>query len=322
MKKNSPDVRIRYYSSVQARDVQWLWYPYIPFGKITVIQGDPGDGKTTLILNLAALLTRGLPMPTSERTTEQSVVLYQSAEDGAADTIKPRLVSAGADCNRIGYIDAAQSEIAMDSPLIERAIEESGARLLVLDPLQAYLSAENDLHRANDMRPIMAHLSAVAERTNCAIVIISHLNKASSMKGIYRGLGSIDIPAAARSVLLVGRLKSDPSIRVMTHLKSSLAPEGAAVAFDMSDTQGLRWIGEYDINSDDLLNGTDTLLDESKREKAIAIISERLKDGMKPCNEIYEVCYQSGISKRTVDSVKRDMCIKSIKRTDCWYWSI
>jgi len=110
MEKNkTQDLSIRYFSTITARKVDWLWYPYIPFGKITIIQGDPGDGKTTLILNIAALLSNGLPMPDKDKNTNNMKIIYQSAEDGAEDTLKPRLVSAGADCSQIAFIDETET---------------------------------------------------------------------------------------------------------------------------------------------------------------------------------------------------------------------
>jgi hypothetical protein len=221
-KHTEPQMMIRYFSTVVARKVEWLWYPYIPFGKITIIQGDPGDGKTTLVLNIAAFLSNGMPMPESSQTLGCTNIIYQSAEDGAEDTLKPRLVSAGADCSKIAFIDDSVSGLSLNDKRIENAIKETGARLMVLDPLQAYLGENSEMNRADGIRPMLKQLTAVAERTGCAIVIIGHMNKTSGSKGIYRGLGSIDITAAARSVLLVGRIKSTPAIRVMVQLKTVL----------------------------------------------------------------------------------------------------
>ena len=147
---------------VEAKEVKWLWYPYIPYGKITIIQGDPGEGKTTLVLNLAALLTRGEKLPESDTTTEPINVLYQSAEDGLADTIKPRLTAANADASRVMVIDETNIELSMTDHHLEAAISQTGAKLVILDPLQAYLGAKVDMHRANEVRPVFKHLSTVA----------------------------------------------------------------------------------------------------------------------------------------------------------------
>ncbi len=249
------EMPIRYFSEVTARKVDWLWYPYIPFGKISVIQGDPGDGKTTFILNVAALLSKGLPMPGLGSSVSTAGVIYQSAEDGVEDTLKPRLMSAGADCSQIAFIDESEYGLTLNDARIEDAIKKTKARLLVLDPLQAYLGDGNELNRADGVRPMLKQLASVAERTGCAVVMVGHMNKASGSKSIYRGLGSIDITAVARSVLLVGRIKNDASVRVMAQVKNSLAKEGKPIAFEIHEDSSIRWIGEYDITVDDLLNG-------------------------------------------------------------------
>ena len=225
------DLRIINMEDVEATKVKWLWYPYIPYGKITIIQGDPGEGKTTLVLNLAAKLTRGEKtrgekLPESVKAAEPINVLYQSAEDGLADTIKPRLIAANADTSRVMVIDETDIELSMTDHHLEAAIQQTGAKLVILDPLQAYLGAKVDMHRANEVRPVFKHLAAVAEKYECAIVLIAHLNKTAGMKAAYRMLGSVDITAAARSILIVGRVKNNPTVRVMVHSKSSLAPEG------------------------------------------------------------------------------------------------
>jgi len=316
------DLPIRYFSSITARKVDWLWYPYIPYGKLTVVQGDPGDGKTTFVLNVAAFLSVGQAMPETDIPSSKAVVLYQSAEDGTEDTMKPRLLAAGADCGNIAFIDETDTTLSLGSPRLESAIIETGARMLVLDPLQAYLGENGEFYRADGIRPMLKQLAAVAERTRCAVVIIGHMNKSSGAKGLYRGLGSIDITAAARSVLLVGRTKHNPQIRVVAQIKNSLAHEGAAIAFEINDNSGIRWIGKYDISVEELLLGTVTLDDENKTELAERILRDALLTGETLCGDLYARCSAQGISKRTVDQAKKQLGIKSIKRTDGWYWTL
>ena len=220
-------------SEINAEEVQWLWYPYIPLGKLTIIQGDPGEGKTSFILAVIAALTRGEPLPECERAAEPMNVIYQTAEDGLADTIKPRLESAGADCTRVLVIDEGKRELTLCDARLEEAIRRTGAKLIVLDPLQAYLGSNVDMHRANEVRPVLKRLSLMAERTQCAVILIGHMNKAQGLKSGYRGLGSIDFRASARSVLIVGRLKSGDTLRIVAQDKNSLAPEGSSIAFEL-----------------------------------------------------------------------------------------
>ena len=275
MDKNT-ELRLIKMSDVEPTKVEWLWYPYIPYGKVTIIQGDPGEGKTTLILNLASLLSKGEKLPESEEKSDPINIIYQTAEDGLSDTVKPRLIAANADDERITVIDESKSELSLTDERLEQAIIETKAKLVILDPLQAYIGANVDMHRANEIRPVMKHLSEVAQRQQCAVVLIGHLNKAMGMKSSYRGLGSIDIPASARSVLLVGRIKDNPTVRVMAQIKSSLAPEGEPIAFELNKETGFRFIGKYDISIDDLLNGVATT---SKLEQAEKLLRDMLSDG-------------------------------------------
>lgn len=181
---------------------------------------------------LAAALSRGLPLPCGDGKAYEPIhIIYQTAEDGIDDTVKPRLEKAGADCSMICVIDETEKELCMMDDRLEQAIIETGARLIILDPIQAYIGAKVDMHRANEIRPVLKHLGMIAEKYNCAVILIGHMNKAAGSKSTYRGLGSIDIQATARSVLLVARLRDKPNIRIMAHDKSFLAPTGEAIGF-------------------------------------------------------------------------------------------
>ena len=312
---------VRYYSSVTPQNVDWLWYPYIPYGRITVIQGNPGEGKTTFLLQVAAKLSTGQLMPECDQSTPPQNVIYQSTEDGIADTVKPRLISAGADCSRIAFIDDASSPLSLDDARLENAIHESKARLLVLDPIQAFIGTETDMHRASEMRPLMHKLAGIAERTRCAVVIIGHMNKTTGSKGVYRSLGSIDITASARSVLLIGRLKDEPLILVMTQIKNNLAQEGRSVAFEIGNNSAVRWIGYYDISADDLLSGGKQQ-DDSKLEQARILLREALATNPISCTAGYALCKRNGIGKRTTETAKQMENISSVRMNDGWYWML
>ena len=318
MQQPADALRLIRMDEVQETETRWLWYPYIPYGKITIIQGDPGEGKTTLVLHLAAALTRG-EMLGFEEQREPVTVIYQTAEDGLADTIKPRLLSASADCSKVLVIDETEQSVSMTDERLETAIRQTNARLVILDPLQAYLGADVDMHRANQVRPIMSRLGAIAEKNGCAIVLIGHMNKASGQKASYRGLGSIDFAAAARSVLIVARDRENPQIRVMIHAKSSLAPEGNPVAFELSKENGFRYIGEYDVDPNELLNGTGG---KKKAKLAEELLLCELRDGAKSQKDILARAEECGISKRTMDAAKKALGVQSEKLPDGWYWSL
>lgn len=313
--------QLQFYSEIPASEVEWLWYPYIPFGKITLLQGDPGDGKTTLMLHIASLLSQGGHMPFVKDAVPPCYAIYQSAEDNPSDTIKPRLLRENASCDRIAFLSSTEMPLTLTDREWERAIRQISARLLVIDPLQAYLGSDTQMRQAIDMRQVLRHLSEVAERTKCAIVLVGHMNKAYGGKSLYRGLGSIDIVAAARSVLLIGRSKDDQNVRLLAQIKNSLAQEGATLAYDLSDGQGLRWIGEYDMTADDILYGSADFV-STKLDMACVELKRLLSSGNRPCNEIYEDLEVSGISKRTIDHAKKILGIASIKQASEWYWSL
>ncbi|MDD4495235.1 MAG: AAA family ATPase [Eubacteriales bacterium] len=315
-KKKSKLIRM---SDIETEQVQWLWYPFIPYGKITIIQGDPGEGKTSLILAMIALLTTGKPLPEDKTAAEPIRVIYQSAEDGLADTIKPRLEASGADCSRILVIDESAKELTLCDERLEQAVQETGAKLIVLDPLQAYLGDNVDMHRANEVRPVFKRLCAMADRTGCAIILIGHMNKAQGLKSSYRGLGSIDFRAAARSVLLVGRLKSDPTVRVVAHDKSSLAPEGKSIAFSLDAENGFQWIGSCDVSVDDVLSGTGSV-----QTKTVQMENELRRMLIEPvlAEDVFRRAAELGISERTVKIAKKNLDIQSDRIGVHWYWRL
>ena len=299
-------VKIIRMSDVELTPVDWLWKPYLPFGKLSVLQGNPGEGKTYFAMHLAAACTNGKLLPNMERM-EPFNVIYQTAEDGLGDTVKPRLIEAGADLNRVLVIDDSDVQLTLSDERIEKAIVENNARLVIIDPIQAYLGADVDMNRANEVRPIFMRLGQVAQRTGCAILLIGHLNKAAGMQSLQRGLGSIDIAAAVRSVMFIGKLKHDPTMRILTHEKSSLAPPGASLAFSLGDEGGFRWVGEYDITADEMLSGIEPQR-ETKTQQAKDLICTLLAGGKQVLSEdIDKAALERGIPGRTVRDAKREL---------------
>ena len=299
-------VKIIRMSDVELTPVEWLWKPYLPFGKLSVLQGNPGEGKTYFAMHLAAACTNGKLLPNMERM-EPFNVIYQTAEDGLGDTVKPRLIEAGADLDRVLVIDDSEVQLTLSDERIEKAIVENNARLVIIDPIQAYLGADVDMNRANEVRPIFMRLGQVAQRTGCAILLIGHLNKAAGMQSLQRGLGSIDIAAAVRSVMFIGKLKHDPTMRILTHEKSSLAPPGASVAFSLGDEGGFRWVGEYDITADEMLSGIEPQR-ETKTQQAKDLICTLLAGGKQVLSEdIDKAALERGIPGRTVRDAKREL---------------
>ena len=307
-------------SEVQSQEIEWLWYPFIPYGKLTIIQGDPGDGKTTMVLNLAAKLSKGEALDENMKVTEPVNVIYQTAEDGLADTVKPRLELAGADCERIIVIDESDKSLSMVDERLEQAIVRTGARLLILDPIQAYLGGGMDMNRANEARDMTKKLGALAEKTKCAIILIGHMNKASGNKAAYRGMGSIDFFAVARSVLLVGRVEGESNTRAVVQIKNNLAAFGHPKAFALSE-DGFKWLGDYEITVDEVLGGITPKA--NKMEQAKQMLRELAEtQSAVLSNEIFDRANELGISKRTLANAKEELGVQTRKINNAWYWEL
>lgn len=276
-------------SEVESQEVKWLWYPFIPYGKLTIIQGDPGDGKTTLVLNIAAKLSKGECFDSDMVVQEPVNVIYQTAEDGLADTVKPRLELAGADCEKILVIDESDKSLSMADERLEEALAKTRVKVLILDPIQAYL-------------------------------LIGHMNKASGNKAAYRGMGSIDFFAVARSVLLVGRIEGEPNTRAVVQIKNNLAAFGHPKAFALSET-GFHWLGDYEITADEVLGGIAPKA--NKLEQAKQMLRELAETtNMVQSNEVFEMADEQGISKRTLGNAKKELGIRAKKINNSWYWEL
>lgn len=310
---------LEYYSSVEQKEIDWLWYPYIPYGKVTLLQGDPGEGKSTFAINIAALLTRGQAMPDGYKIVRPKTVIYQCAEDGLADTIKPRLLSAGADCNRVAHIIDGENALTLEDQRIEKAIEQCGAKLVIIDPIQAYIGQDGDMQSATRMRSIIGSLAKVAERQQCAIILIGHMTKSNIGKSLYRGLGSIDIAATARSILMISRDKDEPTIRYAVHIKSSLAPEGDAIRFALDKVKGFVWLGKATITFENFTNHEEKPSKKSIAKNQLLLLLE--KDD-KASNDVFRELESLGISKRTVQEAKKELAIDAYREGGSWYWHL
>ena len=317
--KNQPELKLISLEDVVVEPVRWLWYPYIPLGKLTILHGDPGEGKTTLALWIAAACSRGQALPGWE-TGEPLTVLYQTAEDGLGDTIKPRLLESQADLQKIYTIDETDFPLSMLDHRIGEAIRDTQAQLMILDPMQAYLGEKVDMNRANEVRTVMKGLTKVANQTGCAIVLVGHLNKSQTANSAQRGLGSMDFRAAARSVLLVGRLKNDRDVRVMVHDKSSLAEEGPSRGFTLVNGT-LHWQEGYEnLTADELLSGRSP---DSKLTLAEQLILDTLdKQPVVPAKMMYRLAEQASISPRTLKEAKRNLTgyVESVRLANEWNW--
>lgn len=308
---------LNFANDIEVQSVEWLWYPYIPSGKISIMQGSSGIGKTMLMLNIAAALSNGEMLPGDTTPREPINITYNTAEDGLGDTIKPRLLAAGADCTRINTINERVSTISMTDERIENSIAELSAKLLILDPIQAYLGSKIDMNKANEIRPIFAHLGRVAEDHGCAIVLIGHEGKNSLYSDLQKLLGSTDQVAAARSVLSVIKHPHNNALSLISHTKSSLAAKGQSLSFYIDSNGKIVW-GDFIDNLDPA--GTEEKA--TKRDLAKDFLLETLTDGSKSANEIVLAAHEKQISDKTLQRGKKELGIISYSEGGMWFWKL
>ena len=310
---------IEYYSSIHKGELKWLWYPYIPLGKITLVQGDPGDGKSMFMLHLIACITNGSPLPDGTILNERHTVIYQCSEDGKEDTIKPRLLSLKADCKKVAFISEEGDPLTIEDPRIETALIETKAKLLIFDPIQAYMPSENDMQNAVRMRFLMKKLSGLAEKYNCAVVLIGHMTKQQGTKNLYRGLGSIDLAAIARSVLMIERDREDPDIRYIFPIKSNLTAKGTPICFMIDKDMGFCILGPSDYKSDSTSTDSNR---QKKIDKAEHLLLKLLSLHSMPTRSILEQMKKAGISERTVRTAAKNINITAFRKDNAWHWML
>lgn len=330
-------------SEVEPEELTWLWPAYIPLGKLTIIDGDPGLGKSMLTLDLGARVTTGDAMPDGSRgvvTGPASVVLL-TVEDGLADTIRPRLDAAGADPARVvaitgmptGNDDERPLEIPSDIPSIRAVVERLGARLVILDPLMAFFGEKVNSWRDQDIRRALTPFAKMAEDTGAAIVVVRHLSKSGGNHALYRGGGSIGIAGAARSVLLVAADPEDDTetTRVLASTKANLSARPAAMAYRIDAPEGeaprVVWMGTIDRYANELLDRSDEAqekrhaLDEAREFLRLELTAEP-----QPATAIIRRAKDLGIAERTLRRAKdaEGVIVAKVGFADGahWAWSL
>jgi hypothetical protein len=321
-------------SEVEPEKVEWLWDKRIPLGKITVIDGDPGNGKSVLTMDLAARLSRGRTFPDGQEC-EAAGVIIMNAEDGEGDTIRPRLDAAGGDPENVlllATVDGVNGKerplsIPEDIDIIEAEIKRVGAKLVIIDPLMAFLSSNSNAHKDQDIRRALAPLARMAERTGAAVVLVRHLNKAPGGNALYRGGGSIGIIGAARSGLLVGIDPEDENVRVLAGQKSNLSPLPESLAYRiMTAVNGaarIEYAGKSTANANALLRIPQDPEERSALGEAVEFLREELKDGPIMAKELKATASRFDIAPRTLDRAKNTLRVVSQKQgQEGWVWHL
>ncbi len=310
-------------ADVQAERVAWLWPGRIPLGKLTVLDGDPGIGKSTLALDVVARISRGARMADETGGGTPGTAMIFTAEDGLGDTVRPRLDALGADVSRIfAYVGVALGGDSLPVTLpthlaaIRTEALSRGARLVVIDPLMAYLSGEVNSRIDHDMRRVLAPVANLAEDTGAAILVVRHLNKASGGSALYRGGGSIGIIGAARSGLLVARDPDSEQRRVLAVVKSNLHAPVPSLSFELVEAANgaaiITWAGASRFNATQLLAGTDGE-ERSATAEAVAFLREELASGPRPVQEVTKAARAAGISERTLERARTQLGVRARK---------
>lgn len=286
-------------ADVQPEQVHWLWHPYIALGKLTLLEGDPGLGKSWLTCALAAAVSFGRGLPGAEPFAPGNVLML-SAEDGLGDTLRPRLDAVGADVSRVFALAEPMTFDAAGLIRLEAAIIEHAPVLVIIDPLFGFTGGKVDIHRANECRAVSAPLAAIAERHGCAVVAVRHLGKSrGGGHALNAGIGSIDFTAAARSVLLVGQDPDEPTKRAIVQTKNNLAPHGEAVGYTLEGGQFF-WTGVSTLTAGRILALPSNDEERGTRSEAIDFLRAALADGPRAASEVKEEARRAGITEKVL----------------------
>lgn len=315
--------------------VSWLWDGYIPLGKVTLLDGDPGTGKSTISLDIAAKISTGSPLPDGACGIKGGVVLL-SLEDGLADTIRPRLEAMGADLSKIVALQGVPTEDGKlrfptieDIEAITRACQMVKAKLVIIDPLMGYLGGHVNSHRDQDIRQAMGPIVKMAEELGVAVLVIRHLNKSGGNQSIYRGGGSIGIIGAARVALLVAKDPQDETKRVLAGIKNNLAPLPVSLSFHIEGIDGtsrIVWEGVSTHTADGLLAIPVSQEERSALEDAEDFLRDMLAESPVDSKEILKEARNAGVSEKTLHRAKKTLGVRSQKlgfgRDGVWVWAL
>lgn len=324
-------------SEVVAERVSWLWPGRLPAGKLVTLDGDPGLGKSTLALTFAAVVTNGGIWPDGTRCEYRGGVILLSAEDGLADTIRPRLDAAGADVTRVHAVQGVVLENGTlrpptldDVDQLERLVTRTAARLLVIDVLMAYLPSGTDSHKDQDIRRVLSRLAGLADRTGCTVLLLRHLNKAKGGDPMYRGGGSIGIVGAARAGVLVAKDPDDEDVRVMACTKSNLGPAPEALTYRLVNVDDLgvarvEWTGTSTHDARALLADTGGDDGDERREVEVWLYDLLASNGAAlPAAAVFKSARAAGYSTDQAKRAKRKLNVTSTKATlgSGWTWNL
>lgn len=316
------------FDKVESEKVRWLWNTRIPLGKVTVLAGDPGVGKSAMMLDIMSTISRGGAFPDGQRAAVGNSVIA-SAEDGLGDTLRPRLEAAQANLNKVYALRFIVNDENRVEPLslvdhlteLDQMIKKTSAQLVVIDPFNAYLpSAKVNTYKDQDIRGVMGVLTELAQNNLCSIVLIMHLNKKEEISTLYRIGGSIGIIAAARSALIVILDEADKTKRIVASIKTNLSLPSQPYAYQIEKPEGsdirIRWLGpvDFDPSTKQSFKG--------KRDESAEFLQQVLEDSQMPVDEVFKEAKKAGISTSTLRRAKETLGVHSKKIGNIWYWEL
>lgn len=313
-------------NDVAPESVSWLWGGRIARGKFTLIDGDPGEGKSLLTIDVAARVSTGQPLPDDPvASAEPGKVLFLLCEDDLADTVSPRLIAAGADRRQIEVLPGLL-KFPSQLDVLESEIAELGASLVIIDPLNGYIDGKVNTHNDHQVRSALTPLVELAARRKVAIVGVRHLNKQMGGPAKYRGGGSIAYTGLARSVLMVGVDPEDESARILAVSKGNLSQRPPSLRFAIVETADkqprIDWRGPCAITADELCALADATDSQGARRDARDFLAEQLAGGERPAEEIYSAAEKQGIARRTLRRAKRDLDLEDRRDGRVWLWRL
>lgn len=316
-------------ADVAEEEVQWLGYPYFPRGVTTVIDGDPGQGKSTFVMAIVAAVTTGRKLPFIP-DLGAGIVVILSAEDDAARVMKPRLLANGADVSKVRFQKTPFTLDRRGLDLLRAELERSRPAMLVIDPLIAYMDASTDLHNANETMKFMIELDLLAREFDTVIVLIRHLRKSDANEPMYRGIGSIAIAARMRSGLVLGRHPDNPNIRAVAHHKSNYALPGPTILFEIVAKRGrkvpkVQWLGtDPNLTAEDLLRRpqADRGRPDTEREDAKHFLCDMLANGPKLKSSIERAAEARSFSPMTLRRAADELGIIKGRQNRQSLWSL
>lgn len=310
------------YSEINEKNIEWLWYPYIPKGMVTIVQGDPKSGKTFMLIDIISRITRGDKKPLSDERFEEGNVILQNNDDPRDATLKPRLNLLNANCDKVIFVDDEEKPLYFsDLSRLEEAIKDKKPCLVVIDPIQAFMG-NKDANSLVQVRNALAPLKKIAETYNVAIVLVQHLKKGGEEKAIYKGVGSVDFIGFARSILMVVK-EDDDSTRYLMHITSNVAKEGNCLSYRITN-QGLEWLESMKLsNINSFANQNNNTKFESAKNYIYGILAGSKKISADYLNKLRVL---GGFRERTYNEARsqlnKEKKIYSIKEENKTYWCL